>query len=61
MLSLSCGTWDLSLQHVERFLCVFYTGVLVFFLLILGNSLYIRDISVLSAGFIFLLKIPGGR
>ena len=60
VLSLSCGAWDLSLQHMERFLCAFYIGVLVFFLLISRNSLYIRDISVLSGDFIFLLKIPGG-
>lgn len=43
-----------------KILCVFYIGVLVFFLLISRNSLYIRDISVLSGDFIFFIKIPGG-
>ena len=61
MLSLSYGTWDLSLRQIERFLCVFCIGVLVFFLLTSRNSLYIRDISVLSGDFICLLKISGGR
>ena len=51
---------DFIFSFSENGLLTSFANVCLFKNSISRNSLYIRDISVLSGDFIFLLKIPGG-